>query len=76
VLASWRDRYGARLVGDNLAVEVSRPPRTLADAQRAALELYLMCPAHPDGYETHRLSAEELIEQVASTYWECNWFVE
>ena len=49
----WHDRYGARLVGDNLTVEISRPPRTLADAQRAALELFLMCPAHPDGYETH-----------------------
>jgi Domain of unknown function (DUF4253) len=76
VLASWRERYGARLVSNKLDVEVTRPPRTLAEARRAALELYLMCPAHPNGYATHRLSASELIEQVTSTYWECNWFVE
>jgi hypothetical protein len=76
VLASWRERYGARPVGDNLTVEVANPPPTLADARKAALELYLMCPAHWDGYATHRLTGAELIERVSSTYWECNWFVE
>lgn len=76
VLSAWRKRYGARLTSSRLDVEVATPPRTLAEARRAAIELYLMCPAHPDGFSTHRFTGDELIEQVKSRRWACNWFVE
>lgn len=75
VLATWRQRYGARLAGTPL-FEVTRPPRTLADARRAALELFLLCPAHDSGRALARPSAEDLLAIVTSTRWPCSWFVE
>lgn len=46
VLRSWEDRYGAlplRFSGDTLVVAVRRPPRTMAEAWRAATEMKAFC---------------------------------
>jgi hypothetical protein len=72
-LRSWRDRYGAELVGfnaDTLNLRVSRKPPTREEALALAREHYFYCNDIVDqGVRTYRKLAAGLMESDWWFFW-------
>lgn len=76
VLATWRQRFGARLAdwnGCSLRLAVDRPPADLEEARRVAFEHYLMCPGNESGRVLVVDPPEHRLHQIMSREWVCNW---
>ncbi len=73
-LRSWRDRFGAELVGlgfDMMNLRVTRRPQTRSDALALAREQYIYCPDNVDqGLGTLNAFAAHLI---ANSWWNFWW---
>lgn len=70
---SWRDRYGARLIGmtfDSLTFHVTRPPMTFEAALELAHEHYAYCADTVDqGFDTIDALATALIAAQTWCFW-------
>ncbi|MEV5709553.1 DUF4253 domain-containing protein [Actinoallomurus sp. NPDC052274] len=72
VIRSWEDRFGARLigvVGGTVHVSVAAPPRP-EEANRLALEHYLLCPDNIEqDYIVFATYAERLVGAPRWSFW-------
>lgn len=72
-LRSWRDRYGAELVGlgsNSMNLRIARQPATRAEALSLARELYAYCPdLFLPGIQTYSTIAAALMSRTWWNFW-------